>query len=270
MTNPRTRSSTAEPNVMEVTALDALERATVAPPWAAELAVLRARLREVESALGLPLRPGQAVPPDLPALRRRVAAIERRVGLVPGLAPLPGCDGAAEPARATVITSEPEVRRAAWRARGRAALAAVAVIAALAWLLHPLPGGPGYFKAAGTTAQPATSTAGVPKAQPQLASDGYTPTGLDYREDHRLDPRPAPPAAPRGAGACRAGGVDCLPDDDLAGGNAPEPPAAAPGDDTARADLLRQCRFGDVFCLPNGDATGGDAPACHGGGCLTP
>ncbi|HEX5503499.1 MAG TPA: hypothetical protein VFW96_12815 [Thermomicrobiales bacterium] len=75
---------------------------------------------------------------------------------------------------------------------------------------------------------PFARSADTSQAQPQLAADGYTPTGLGYREDHRLDPRPAAPAAPRGwTGTCRAGDVACLPDEDFAGGYAPQAPAAA-------------------------------------------
>ncbi|HEX5506119.1 MAG TPA: hypothetical protein VFW96_26105 [Thermomicrobiales bacterium] len=219
-----------------------MERTEAAPPhYAAELAALRARLREVEAALGLPLRPGQPVQPDVPALRRRVAALERRAGIVPGLVPLPGCDEVA-PARATVITSQPEGRRPAWWERGRAALAAVAVVAALAWLLHPLPGGPGYFRAAEPTAQAAAgalATSSVP-AEDQ-------PARADYR-------------APRGAGACRAGDIACLPDEDIIGGDMPQAPAAAPGRPPCPTG-------GSASCgppAPGDDATGGDTPFCAG------
>lgn len=116
---------------------------------------------------------------------------------------------------------------------------------------------------------PFARPAGTSKAQPQLASDGYTPTGLDYREDHRLtraeeqparadyraqhetlsppvpsaapsyreshglDPRPAAPGAPRSTGTCRAGSVDCLPDDDYTGGDTSPAPVAAPAGNAA-------------------------------------
>ncbi|HET8629989.1 MAG TPA: hypothetical protein VFL91_21420 [Thermomicrobiales bacterium] len=204
-----------------------LEGAAAAPPSAAEVAALRARLREVEALLGLPLRPGRAAPADLPALRQRVAALERRLGIVPGLDPLPGCDGAATPARATAVTSEPAGRQG-WRERGRAALALAALVAGLAWLLHPLPGGPGVFRAAAPAVRPAAATLATVPASAYRVSP---PSEADS-----TSPDTAHPAAP----------------------------AATRGDDaTARDDLLRQCRFGDVLCLPDGDATA-DVPPCPG------
>ncbi|MGN6561097.1 MAG: hypothetical protein ACTHMU_00405 [Thermomicrobiales bacterium] len=57
----------------------------------AEMRGLRARLREVEAATGRPGRPEQAVAPTMPELLARVRALERRAGIVPGLAPLPEC-----------------------------------------------------------------------------------------------------------------------------------------------------------------------------------
>jgi len=77
-----------------------------------EVAALRARLREVEVALGLPAGPGQAAPPALPALLRRVAALVRQVGLVPGLVPLPG----QRPAVPSTPSDGPGRRRGWWRA----------------------------------------------------------------------------------------------------------------------------------------------------------
>ena len=122
MTKLDASAPTTRPNATGETTMLEPDSATPTPPaYAAELAALRARLREVEAALGLPLRPGQPPPPDLPALRRRVAALERRLGVVPGLVPLPGCDDAAAPARATTIAAEPAGREQAWRERGRAA-----------------------------------------------------------------------------------------------------------------------------------------------------
>src|SRR4051812_34399678 len=81
----------------------------------AELTALRARLREVEAALGLPAREGQPAPPPLPALLRRVAALERRAGIVPGLVPLPGCGTATTTGAADRATVPPRARRQAWR-----------------------------------------------------------------------------------------------------------------------------------------------------------
>ncbi|HET8626880.1 MAG TPA: hypothetical protein VFL91_05655 [Thermomicrobiales bacterium] len=198
MTNPRTPApmSATMTAAEEATPHDA-ESAAGATPSAAEIAVLRARLREVEAALGLPLRPGQPTPPDLPALRRRVAALERHLGIVPGLVPLPGCDGAAEPARATVIMSQPTGRRGAWRERGRAALAVAALIAALAWLLHPLPGGPGSFPAAQASARPA---AGAPAAaQAPVAAPASAPPCAFAEGCAREEPAPEPVGGPAAA-----------------------------------------------------------------------
>jgi hypothetical protein len=57
----------------------------------AEMRGLRARLREVEAAVGQPVRPGQVAAPTMPELLARVRTLERRAGIVPGLAPLPEC-----------------------------------------------------------------------------------------------------------------------------------------------------------------------------------
>ncbi|HEX5503457.1 MAG TPA: hypothetical protein VFW96_12600 [Thermomicrobiales bacterium] len=220
MAKIHTTDSTGQSTVAEgATSCETECAESAPPPAAAELAALRARLREVEAALGLPLRPGQPVQPDVPALRRRVAALERRAGIVPGLVPLPGCDEAATPARATTITAEPAGRGPAYRERGRAALAAAALLAALAWLLHPLPGGPGPFRAAEIAAT-------APAAGPGPWRGTCRAGGIDCLPDEDAAPGPAGSAAPHGwAGTCRAGGIDCLPDgDDLAGAT----PAAGP------------------------------------------
>ncbi|HET8627784.1 MAG TPA: hypothetical protein VFL91_10215 [Thermomicrobiales bacterium] len=123
---------------------------------------------------------------------------------------------------------------------------------------------------------PFARSGGTVKPQPQLASDGYTPSRLDYREDHRLDapaagtdslpyredhrldPRPAAPSAPSSTGTCRAGSVDCLPDDDLAGGNAPQPPAAAPAGNAA--PTTGPCSGRDLALAGACGPAGGDAP----------
>ena len=123
---------------------------------------------------------------------------------------------------------------------------------------------------------PFARSGGTVKPQPQLASDGYTPSRLDYREDHRLDapaagadslpyredhrldPRPAAPSAPPSTGTCRAGSVDCLPDDDLAGGNAPQPPAAAPAGNAA--PTTGPCSGRDLALTGACAPAGSDAP----------
>ncbi|HET8632496.1 MAG TPA: hypothetical protein VFL91_34140 [Thermomicrobiales bacterium] len=238
MITPHTRDSTATTAAEEPIPHDAESAGAAPPQYAAELAALRARLREVEALLGLPLRPGQRVPPDVTALRRRVAALERRAGVVPGLVPLPGCDAAATPARATTITSESVGREPAWRERGRAALAAVALLAALAWLLHPLPVGPGYSPAARATARPAEDAPGatqalvaVPAGAPATtaAPAEEQPARADYRAQH-AELSPVAPGAPQAPAAAPAqpGVPPCL-TGDSAGCASPAPGAAAAG-----------------------------------------
>ncbi|HET8631362.1 MAG TPA: hypothetical protein VFL91_28405 [Thermomicrobiales bacterium] len=197
MTAPHTRDSTATTAAEEPIPHDAESAGAAPPQYAAELAALRARLREVEALLGLPLRPGQPAPPDVPALRRRVAALERRLGIVPGLAPLPGCDEAAARPRTTIITDEPAGRRPARREWGQAALLVAALVALLAWLLHPPPGSPGAFPAA-PTAQPAAgapASAQVVVAVPASMLAEEQPARADYRAQHE-DLSPVPPGAP--------------------------------------------------------------------------
>ena len=132
---------------------------------ATEVAALRARLRDVEAALDLPARPGRPAPPTLPALRRRVAVLERHLGLTPGLAPLPRDRPAATmaPAAASSATT-----RASWRDWGQALAGAVLALALLAWLAHPAQ--PGTRTPPTTTVPPtavATSAAAsVPSAPP--------------------------------------------------------------------------------------------------------
>jgi hypothetical protein len=157
-------------------------------------------------------------------------------------------------------------------------VAAAVVILALAFATGLLVDRFGPFARSGST-----------QAQPQLASDGYAPTRLDYREDHRLDapaagadslpyredhrldPRPAAPSAPPSTGSCRAGSVDSLPDDDFAGGNAPQPPAAAPAGNAA--PTTGPCSGRDLAltgaCLPAGD-NAPQAPAAQPGGTYLP
>ncbi|HET8630932.1 MAG TPA: hypothetical protein VFL91_26220 [Thermomicrobiales bacterium] len=252
MTTPYPRDSTAATLAAEKTTRPELDYAGPAPSAsAADLAALRARLREVEAVLGLPLRPGQAAPPDLPDLRRRVAALERRAGIVPGLAPLPGCDVDTPPPRATVITSEPAGRRRDWRERVQAALAAAALLAALAWLLHPLPGGPGVARpaTAPATAPAAVSAAiaAVPScafaegcAREESAASSAPATDEDTASspaafgtgnagdlaNHRSD-RPAE-SAPPAAGPCPGRDLALAGACDPAGGDTPRVPASVP------------------------------------------
>ncbi|MGN6564408.1 MAG: hypothetical protein ACTHMU_17255 [Thermomicrobiales bacterium] len=179
---------------------------------AAELAALRARLRAVETALGLPARPGRPAPPTLPALLHRVAALERQAGLVPGLAPLPALG---QPARDRVAPVA-GLRPRGWGDRLPAIGVLAGLTALLLWLGHPgLPTGHGRDAAAGLTASAAIPT--LP-AGPPAFSQGYDVPGpfafredhrlyalsaasfdpFTYREDHRQPVAPAPAATPDG------------------------------------------------------------------------
>jgi hypothetical protein len=143
---------------------------------AAELAALRARLREVEATLGLPARPGYPAPPSLGALLRRVAVLERSAGIIPGLDLLPGCAPVGPLAEAR-RPSSPRSRRQVWLERGQIALAAALLVALLAWLVHPT--GSGY---SGSSAEPTalaptarTTALAVPAPVATLPSSQATP-----------------------------------------------------------------------------------------------
>ncbi|MGN6757462.1 MAG: hypothetical protein ACTHMJ_13855 [Thermomicrobiales bacterium] len=146
---------------------------------AAEVAALRARLRDVEATLDLPARPGRPAPPTLPALRRRVAALERHMGLPPGLAPLPQGRPAAT---STPATAPPATARAAWRDWGQALAVAALALALLVWLAHPAHHGTRTPPAATVppTAAATSAAAAVPAAPPRPTSGAL----------------PAPPPAP--------------------------------------------------------------------------
>jgi hypothetical protein len=168
---------------------------------ALELAALRARLREVEAALGLPVRPGQQAPPPLASLVRRVAALERRAGIVPGLVPLPGCGPVAVAEPAAGPPEAPRARRRGWRDRRQVLLAGVLLVALVAWLrllatgdrptgrpADPAPAAPTALTAAlavparvvGTTPAGPGAEDGVSSGTParQVASPGATPCPL--------------------------------------------------------------------------------------------
>jgi hypothetical protein len=132
-----------------------------------DLAALRARLAAVEDALGRPGGLGGPAPPTLPALARRVAALERQAGIVPGLVPLAGLP-AWPPATATDGGPPPRARCQAWRERGQAALAAALLLALFAWLLRP-PSSDGHPGTA-PTAQAARATAALPIGAPVPAA----------------------------------------------------------------------------------------------------
>jgi hypothetical protein len=139
---------------------------------AAEVAALRARLRELEAALDLPARPGRPAPPTLPALLPRVAALERHAGLVPGLAPLPTSRPAA-PAAPPAAAAPAAPPRTPWRDRGQALVVAALAIVLLAWLVHPAqPGAITPPSAAVTPMVMATSAAASVPAAPPLQGSG--------------------------------------------------------------------------------------------------
>ncbi|MGN6814198.1 MAG: hypothetical protein ACTHMP_25300 [Thermomicrobiales bacterium] len=155
--------------------------ATLLAQQSAEVAALRTRLRDLEAALDLPARPGRPAPPTLSALLGRVAALERRAGLVPGLDPLPALG---QPARDRVAPAAVSRTRGWWE-RLPAAGALVGLMALLLWLGHPsLPAGRGRDAATGSAA-PAVSTTVPPAGQP-ASTQGYdVPGPFDFREDHR-------------------------------------------------------------------------------------
>jgi plastocyanin len=121
-----------------------------------ELVALRTRLAAVEAAVGRPGPVGAPAPPALPALARRLAALERQAGIVPGLDLLAGSK-AAPTSRPAVAAPTPRSRGQVWRDRGQAVLAAVVLLAVFAWLLRPTVRGQ-------DTAQPTVTTASAPTA----------------------------------------------------------------------------------------------------------
>jgi hypothetical protein len=145
---------------------------------AAELAALRARLREVEATLGLPARPGQPALPPLPALLRRVTALERQVGIVPGLDPLPALGRTA--LRDDSATAPAGARR--WLERGQAALAAALAIAACVWLLRPI-------SPRASAGPPALNTPPAATVVFTVSAPAFVPDQFTFREDHRADAR---------------------------------------------------------------------------------
>jgi hypothetical protein len=155
--------------------------ATLLGRQAAEVAALRARLRELEAALDLPARPGRPAPPTLSALLYRVTALERRAGLVPGLDPLPVLS---QPARDRLAPAAASRIRGWWE-QLPAAGALVGLAALLLWLAHPgLPAGDRHAAAARPTAS-AVSTTVPPAGQPAFSHGYDVPGPFDFREDYR-------------------------------------------------------------------------------------
>jgi hypothetical protein len=242
-------------------------------PHEAELAALRARLREVEAALGLPARPGAPAPPALPALLHRVAALERQAGIVPGLVPLPGCGAAAPPDAPDAAAGPPRSRRRAWRERGKTALAALALLALLAWLLRPPPGGPRRDREEETAATGPAAAAPAPArvvAAPPAAPPGPRPPcdWVAYEGCAREDGRAPSPTTVLGATPCPPGGTaPCA----ARGGPAPAPcvPVLAP-DDRVAWEYWLSVPAGAGWCPGGAPAVGAPAGASRADCCLSP
>ena len=191
-----------------------------------EIAALRGRLTTAEPALGLPAPRYGPAPPDLPALLRRVGELERRSGVVPGLAPLAGLGTVATP---VVVADAPAGRagragRAVWRGLAGAAVA----VFLIALALLPFPGGgtrrtsnPAAVAchAAGATGVPddgctyaVTPTPAARPALRQVATAAPTAGNVGFQQEKMV------PSAffPSGlwTAPCRAGSSECIPDED--------------------------------------------------------
>ena len=127
----------------------------------AEMRSLRARLRELEAAVGQPVRPGQAVATTLPELLTRVRTLERRAGLVPGFAPLLECIPA-------LPSEEPAPARGEAPRLIEIAVALGVLMAIVALLVHPWEHGVRLADPSPTRQAAAASPAplAVPAAQP--------------------------------------------------------------------------------------------------------
>ena len=135
-------------------------------------------------ALGLATGRGQAAAPAPAALLRRIAALERHAGLVPGLAPLPG-DRPATPA-----PPAPPAARPGWAAVVQSLVAAALLVALVAWLVRPWPG-----PARLSTAAPPAPVAATAVPAPVPADGGTVSSGA-------RPPLPAPDCPLDTAGPC--------------------------------------------------------------------
>lgn len=150
---------------------DEMDQAWVATleALAGEMAALRHRLAAAEHALGLPVAPGRPTPLPVPDLGRRLAALERRAGIIPGLDPLPGFATAAQPAGDVAPPPAPRV----WLDRGQVLVAAALLVALLAWLLRPAPSrAPAGAPTPAPQAHPAATGRPVPAAPPVVVNPG--------------------------------------------------------------------------------------------------
>ena len=168
---------------------------------AAEVAALRARLREVEAALDLPTRPGRPAPSTLPALLHRVAVLERHAALAPELLPPPEDRPAATstPAAASQTTT-----RASWRDWGQALAGVAIALALLAWLVYPAQPGTRTPPAAAVPPTAVATSAAAPAGAPAFRQGYAAPGPFALREDHQ-QPSPTTDAPATMA----AGAMDC-------------------------------------------------------------
>lgn len=165
--------------------LDAVDELVV------ELQALHTRLALVEATLDGATRPGRH-PPSLPELAQRIATLERRAGVVQGLAPLPGLG---QPARES---PEPAVATQTldWHERLLVAGAVAALAVLLLWLAHPSLPTRRAQEAVPVPTQPVAVPA-TPAWLPAFSQGYYAPGPFDFREDHRQPAFiPATPVSP--------------------------------------------------------------------------
>ena len=190
----------------------------------AQVAALRARLSAVEEVVGLPVQPRRQAPPTLLDLRRRLAALERRAGIVPGLAPLPGLAPADPPGQAPPAPATQA--RVTWAARGREAAVVAVVLAVVALLARPTGERP-------TTREDTVTATAVPAGTPRRISAAPAPMVT-----------PGPVLAP--VGACAYGSADGVPGEGCAAGS-----SAASGPAAGATPWTGGCRSDVAGCVPD-------------------
>ena len=113
---------------------DDAEWRAVAEALAGEVAAVRQRLAAAEQALGLPTPPGRSSLASVPDLSRRLAALERQAGVIPGLVPLTGGYPSQRPVTPlAIVASASAERRADWATWGGVALVGVLVVLLVVW-----------------------------------------------------------------------------------------------------------------------------------------